>query len=52
MGYPQTYITGVVNESCLVSRHGSVDNVVFINSEHVRPEPLKDAKETVNASRL
>ena len=52
MGYPQTYITGVVNEPCLVPRHGSVNNVVFINSEHVRPETLKEAEETVNAGCL
>ena len=40
MGYPQTYITGVVNESCLIPRHCSVHDIVFIDSEHVSPETL------------
>lgn len=45
MGYPQTYITGVINESCLISRHCSVHNIVFINSEHVSPETLGEVCE-------
>lgn len=49
MGSPQTYITGVVNEPRLVTRHGSINNVVFIDSEHVGAKTLKEMEETVKA---